>query len=697
MTTPADHTTPSPAVPPADRLLPMDGPSSENWKSLEGQALAQDANPWIDHDNLERTWRGPSGIWGWVATVDHKQIGLRYIKTAFFFFFLSGLLALTMRLSLAFPQWHLLGPDLYNQFFTTHGTAMMFLFAVPVMQAFALYLVPLMIGTRNLAFPRLNAYGYFTYLFGGLLLYGGFVLNIGPDAGWFAYTPLSGPDYGPGKRVDLWSQVVTLTEISAIIAAVEIITTVFKQRAPGMSLNRIPVYVWAMIVTSFMVCVAMPAIMMGSTMLSMDRLTNVNTHFFNHAEGGDSLLWQHLFWFFGHPEVYIIFIPATGFLSAIIPVFARRPIFGYTALVTSLISIGFISFGLWVHHMFATPIPRIGQGFFTAASMVIAIPTGIQIFCWIATLWSGRPQFHLPLMFALAFVVVFLIGGLSGIILASVSLDQQVHDSYFVVAHFHYVLIGGAVFPLFGAVYYWFPKFTGRMLGRRAGLWNFWLLFIGFNLTFFPMHQLGLKGMPRRVYTYHEETGWQHLNQTATLGAVIMFVSLVIFLANLHFSRRRGMIAGANPWGADTLEWAMPSPPPGYNFLYIRCVTGRNPLWEDPPDTPVITGLHTRKREVLSTTFLEGKPEHRYELCTDSMWPFVTAVVTAATLYSVIFHPWAIPIGAAAAFVVLFFWFWRESEPEVITNHNISPSEADKLPPDSTHTRRTPEEKEIAC
>ena len=497
---------------------------------------------------LERTWTEPGGIYGFLATTDHKMIGLRTVVTAFIFFTFAGILALFMRLQLAKPENTILGPDLYNQFFTTHGTAMMFLFAVPVMEGMGIYLVPLMVGTRNVAFPRMNAYGYYVYLIAGCLLFGALLLNIGPDAGWFAYVPLSGPEYGVGKRVDLWSQMVSLTEIAALVAAVEIIVTVLKQRAPGMSLNRIPLYVWAMVVTSFMVIFAMPAVMLSSSLLSMDRLVKVSTHFFNQAEGGDPILWQHLFWFFGHPEVYIIFIPATGFVSAIITAFARRKTFGYTALVLTMIATGFIGFGVWVHHMFATPLPQLGQSIFTASSMLIVIPNGVQIFCWIATLWAGKWNLKTPLIFVLGFFAIFIIGGLTGVMLASVPLDLQLHDTFFVVAHFHYVLIGGAVFPLLGAIYYWFPKMSGRMLNETAGIVNFILLFIGFNLVFFPMHILGLDGMPRRIYTYVPEAGWGDLNMFATIGAFTMGVAILVFVSNVFYSLWRGPISGGNPW-----------------------------------------------------------------------------------------------------------------------------------------------------
>src|SRR5215203_3831613 len=610
---------------------------------------------------LEETWAKPRGIIGWLSNTDHKTLALRSIVSAFIFFTLGGVLALVMRLQLARPEGQVLGPDLYNQIFTVHGSTMMFLFAVPVMGGFGIYFVPLMIGTRNVAFPRLNAYGYYVYLFAGILLYAGLFLNIGPDAGWFAYVPLSGPEYSPGKRVDLWSQMVSLTEIAALVGAVEIITTVFKQRAPGMSLNRIPLFVWAQVVTSFMVIFAMPAVMLGSSLLSMDRMMHVSTHFFNQAEGGDPILWQHLFWFFGHPEVYIIFIPATGFVSMIITTFARRKTFGYTALVLTMIATGFIGFGVWVHHMFATPLPQLGQSIFTASSMLIVIPNGVQIFCWLATLWLGRLNLKTPLIFVLGFFAIFVLGGLTGVMLASVPLDLQLHDTFFVVAHFHYVLIGGAVFPLFGAIYYWFPKMTGRMLNEAAGIVNFILLFIGFNLVFFPMHILGLDGMPRRIYTYVPETGWGDLNMLATVGAFVMGVGVLVFVSNVFYSLRNGPIAGDNPWGADTLEWSTTSPPPPYNYQNIPVVQGRHALWQRTEDARFVTGLHTRVREVLCTTIHDASPEHRYSLNGPSIFPLILALVTGATFISFMFTPWAIPGGIVASFLVLFGWFWSNS------------------------------------
>jgi len=611
---------------------------------------------------LTRTYHSDAGrFWGWVTSVDHKSIGKRYIATCFVFFILAGLNAGVMRMQLARPENHIVGPDRYNQLFTVHGTAMMFLFAVPVMTAMATYLVPLMVGTKEVAYPRLNAFGYWTFLIGGLFLFAGLYSNTGPDTGWFAYTPLSGPEYAAGKRVDVWAQVVTFTEIAGLVAAVEMIVTIFKMRAPGMSLNRIPLYVWSILVVSFMIVFAMPSVAMASTMmLAMDRL--VATHFFNRAEGGDPLLWQHLFWFFGHPEVYIMFIPGLGFVSAIIETFTKRKIFAYPVMVLALFVTGFVAFGLWVHHMFATPVPQLGRSLFTAASVLIAIPTGAQIFCWIATIWAGRPRYTTSMMFALGFIVVFTIGGMTGVMIASVPFDLQVHDTYFIVAHFHYVILGGVLFPLFGACYLYFPKITGRMMSETLGKWNFWLFFVGVNVTFFPMHLLGLDGMPRRVYTYLPEMGWGKLNLIATFGAVIIVSSVAVFLWNVISSWRGGAIAGPNPWGAPGLEWATSSPPPPWNFHPVPVVEGRAPLWEAGEELPVATGLATDRREVLITTALDAIPDNRHEHPGESHWPLVMAIAVGVTFIGAVWTPWAYVVGFAMSAVAFGGWGWPRGE-----------------------------------
>jgi cytochrome c oxidase subunit I+III len=609
---------------------------------------------------LERTWREPPGFWGWFKHVHHTSIGKRYIITAFVFFALGGILALVMRLQLMRPENGVLSPDKYNQFFTVHGSTMMFLFAVPMMfEALSVYFVPLMVGARNIAFPRLNAFSYYVYTAGGIMLYLAFILNIGPDTGWFSYVPLSGPAFSPGKRVDFWAQMITFTELSALAVAVEIVVTVFKLRAPGMSLNRIPIFVWAQTVTAFAVIFAMPAVMLSSTMLIMDRL--VSTHFFNPAEGGDAILYQHLFWFFGHPEVYIIFLPGTGIVSTIITAFSRRKVFGYTALVLATVATGFIGFGVWVHHMFAVGLPQLSISFFTAASLMIVIPTGVQFFCWLATMTTGHLNMKTPLLWVFGFFFVFLIGGLTGVMLASVPVDWQVHDTYFVIAHFHYVLIGGAIFPLFGAMYFWFPKISGRMLSEALGKWHFWLFFFGFNLTFFPMHVLGLQGMPRRVYTYFPEMHWGGMNMIATLGAVFMGLGVLFFITNVAISVRSGAFAGSNPWQAGTLEWAVPSPPPKYNFLEMPTVNGREPLWENSPDQPVVTGLREDIREVLATRPMDADPDHRFEMPEPSIWPFLAALAVTGLFVGSIFNPWAVPIGAIPVAITLTGWFWPKS------------------------------------
>lgn len=609
-------------------------------------------------EQLARTWHSPRGFPGWFTQVNQRMIGRRFIITGFIFFLLAGVLGLLIRTQLAGPEQQFLDPGLYNQFFTMHGTVMMFFFAIPVMEGFAIYVVPLMVGTRDMAFPRLNAFGYYIYLIGGIVLFGSLLVGMAPDAGWFNYVPLAGKEYSPGYGVDIWTTMITFIEVSALTAAVELIVTILRLRAPGMALNRMPPFVWAALVMSFMIVFAMPAVIVSSTLLILDRL--VGTQFFLVESGGQPLLWQHLFWYFGHPEVYIILVPALGMISTIIITFTGRPIFGYTALVLSVVSIGFVSFGLWVHHMFTTGLPQLGMSFFTAASVTIAIPSGVQIFCWIASLWGAKIRFATPMLWVLGFFAIFVIGGLTGVMIASIPFDTQVHDTFFLVAHFHYVLIGGAVFPLIGALYYWWPKFTGRLMSEKGGKWSFWLAFIGFNVTFFPMHQLGLEGMPRRVYTYTAEMGWGDLNLLSTLGSFVLAAGFVVTLINAIWSLYRGQPAGANPWNAPTLEWATDSPPPAYNYRHIPVVESRWPLWDwqRRGERRVVTGLSNQRREIVITSILDADPVGVQVLPHPTIWPFIAAVAASSGFIGLIFHPIFFVMGFFLVFCALVGWFW---------------------------------------
>ena len=617
--------------------------------------------PAPDLARLARTWAPRRGLLGFLAETNHKVIGRRFVVTAFAFFLLGGLLALTMRLQLARPEGTLLGPDRYDQLFTVHGSTMMFLFAVPIMEGLGIYLVPLMIGTRNMAFPRLSSFAYWTFVTGGLLLWIGLLRDTGPDAGWFAYPTLTTSQFSPGKRIDVWAQMITFTELSALAGAVNQIVTIFKLRAPGMSLDRVPLFVWAMLVQSFMVIFAMPAVMLVSGQLAMDRL--VTTRFFDPPKGGDAILYQHLFWFFGHPEVYLMFIPAMGMVSAVIAPLSRRQVFGYLALVLALVATGFLGFGLWVHHMFATGLPQLGESFFTAASLMIAVPSGVQIFCWIATLAAGRPRPAVPLLYVLGFVVIFVVGGLTGVMLASVPIDLQVHDTFFVVAHLHYVLIGSVVFPLLAGLHFWLPKATGRMLSERLGRVEVALAFVGFNLAFFPMHLLGLRGMPRRVFTYGAETGWGALNLVSTIGALVLGLAILLFVVNVLRSLRRGPPAGDDPWAADGLEWSTSSPPAPYDFAALPTVRARHARWTAAAGQPVVVGLADDRPEVLVTGLLDAEPDHRAPLPGASLWPFLASAAAAVTFIGLIFTPWGAVVGGALSAAALVGWFWPNGPP----------------------------------
>ncbi|WP_230533871.1 cytochrome c oxidase subunit I [Microvirga roseola] len=607
---------------------------------------------------LELAWAAPTGFIGWFKPVNQRIIGRRFIVTAFVYFVLAGLLGLAMRLQLAVPENDFLPPEIYNQFFTVHGTAMMFLFAIPVLEGFALFVTPMMIGTRDMAFPRLNAFGYYVYLIGSSIFFVMLLVGMAPDTGWFNYVPLAGKLYAPGVGVDIWTTMITFIEVSALTAAVELIVTILKLRAPGMTLNRMPVFVWASLVMAFMIVFAMPSIIVSSSLLILDRL--VSTGFFVPEMGGDPLLWQHLFWFFGHPEVYIVLVPALGIVSTIVTTFTQRTLFGYTAIVISIVATGFVSFGLWVHHMFATGLPHLGMSFFMAASAMIAIPNGVQVFCWIATMWGARIQFSTPMLYVLGFFWVFVIGGLTGVMVASIPFDLQVHDTYFLVAHFHYVLIGGSVMPVLGGLYYWYPKMSGRMMSEFWGKVSFALVFIGFNVAFFPMHQLGLDGMPRRVYTYLEEMGWSELNFISTIGAFVLAAGFATTFFNALASLRVGPKAGNNPWHAETLEWVTESPPPPYNQRHIPIVNSREPVWDwrEEQERPVVLGLRSDRREVLVTSILDAEPHAVQVVPGPSIWPFLSAIAASVGFVGILFHPIFFVVSFFLAFFSFVGWFW---------------------------------------
>ncbi len=531
----------------------------------------------------------------WVVTVDHKRLGIMYVGAGLVFFVVAGLMAAVMRWQLALAERDAVSPEVFNRLFTMHGTSMVFLVGIPIVFGFANYLVPLMIGARDLALPRLNAFGFWVFLFGGLLLYGSYLGGDGlygggsaPAVGWFAYSPLTARAFSPGNSTDYWNLAILVTGFGTTATAINLVATTLTLRCRGMTLARMPLYVWMMLVVSGMTLLILPPLSAAQLMLLLDRF--LGAHFFDTQAGGSALLWQHFFWFFGHPEVYVLMVPGFAFVSEIIPVFSRKVIFGYPTLVAASVGIGAVAMSTWAHHMFAVGMGGTVNAFFAASTMLVAIPTGVKLFNWLGTMYGGRIRLATPMLFACAFLFQFLCAGLTGVILSVAPFDWQLHDSYFVVAHFHFVLIGGLLFTIFAAIYYWFPKATGRLLDERLGRWHFWLLVVGFNLTFVPLHVVGMLGMPRRIYTYPADRGWDAWNLVASLGVPLQVAAVLIFAINIVVSLRRGARAGDDPWNAWTLEWATTSPPPAHNFDVLPEVQSRRPLWDlkhpEDPDGP---------------------------------------------------------------------------------------------------------------
>lgn len=614
---------------------------------------------------LERLWASAPGWRGALTAVNHSVVGKRFMLTALCFFLIGGVLAMLIRAQLATPESAFLTPGAYAQVFTMHGVIMMFLFAIPLIEGFTLYILPKILGARDLAFPILSAFGYWCYGFGGLILLAALAIGAAPDSGWFMYAPLSSKPYAPGINSDIYLIGVTFVEVSAVCFAVEVMTTVLKVRADGMALNRMPILAWYLWVTSAMMLFGFPPLILGSVLLELERAFGLP--FFDPERGGHPLLWQHLFWLFGHPEVYIIFLPAAGIVSTLIPVFARTALVGYTWIVLSLIALAFISFGIWAHHMFTTGIPDLSLGFFSAASMMVVIPTAVQIFAWLATLLRGRPRLDPPMLYIYGFLFIFVLGGLTGVMVAVIPFDWQVHDTHFVVAHLHYVLVGGFVFPVLAGLYYWLPHLSGRRPPRGMTSTGFALLFLGFNLTFLPMHLTGLLGMPRRVHAYSEGLGWAPLNLASSVGGFILSLGFGLVLIELLLSLRYGRRAQGNVWAATTLDWAMPIPPPSYNFAALPTVRDRDPLLTEPELAGRLSsgaGLFAEPRngwrETLGVQALSGRAEQVLLLPGPTWIPLFTALAAALFFVSFLFGLYAFSIlGLVAIAICAWAWAWR--------------------------------------
>lgn len=612
-------------------------------------------------------WETPKSVYGWLATVDHKELGIRYLCTAFFFLILGGLEALLMRVQLARSELAVLSPEAYNQIFTMHGATMIFWYAAPILSGFAVYLVPLMIGARDMAFPRLNAFTYWTFLLSGIFLYIAPVIGQAPHAGWFAYVPYTLVMYSPGLGMDIYALALIFLTISTTGGAINFIITILRFRAPGMAVSRMPLFLYSTLTISFVILFALPALTAACIFLELDR--RYGTHFFGIANGGSTFLWQQLFWFFGHPWVYVIFLPATGMLSMIIPVFSRRTVVGYPFVAIATVLTGVVGFGVWLHHMFTVGMSDVAMSFFSAGSMTISIFTTIQVFAWVATLWRGRPVPTTAMHYALGAVVMLVIGGLSGVFTGVIPADWQVHNTYYVVAHIHYVLIGSNVFPVFAGLYYWFPKMTGRMLNERLGKWSFWVMFAGFNVGFFPMHNLGLMGMPRRIFTYQEGLGYDGLNMVVTIGAFVLGIGILLTMLNIARSLHGGEKAGANPWNSDGLEWSISSPPQSYAYAHIPVVASRHPLWDDADEFYDPDNERTLEHGRLTpvTTWLEATPVGIATIPEDSLLPLGASCLLFAFFVSFVFqHLWIAVLMLVLILVCACVWMWPRTEKEVV-------------------------------